>query len=193
MRRSRSTTIEARCGCIGAITALVIFAGCERAPIPVPPSKTTTETAASPNSSTSSTSDAEKIGNASTPAGNKTSGESTQQATQTTPATITKTAEVGAGAKGHYSQGFITTPLSTYFRAQERLAFEAQIPHAIQLFEATNGRPLKSHQEFMTEIIQANRINLPELPQGHKYVYDPKKKVLMIEQPAPGSAPSAGQ
>ena len=37
-------------------------------------------------------------------------------------------------------------------------------------------RPVpKSHEEFMERIIKENHINLPQLPEGHRYVYDPKR------------------
>ena len=37
----------------------------------------------------------------------------------------------------------------------------------------------------MEKIIKENMIKLPELPEGHKYVYDPMLKTLMVEKPAP--------
>jgi hypothetical protein len=37
----------------------------------------------------------------------------------------------------------------------------------------------------MEKIIKANRIRLPALPQGQRYVYDPKQEQLMVEKPAP--------
>jgi len=37
----------------------------------------------------------------------------------------------------------------------------------------------------MEKVIKANMIQLPELPEGHKYVYDPATKTLMVEKPAP--------
>jgi len=41
----------------------------------------------------------------------------------------------------------------------------------------------------MEKIIKANNISLPELPEGHKYVYDPKLEMLMVEKPAPKAQP----
>ena len=35
---------------------------------------------------------------------------------------VREKADVGAGKKGHYGAGIIRTPLSTYWRAQERIA-----------------------------------------------------------------------
>jgi hypothetical protein len=80
-------------------------------------------------------------------------------------------------------QGAIAQPARSLFAFQERTVFEIQIPKAIQLFEATNGRKVKSHEEFMTSIIKANRINLPELPQGKQYYYDVQRGELMVYGP----------
>ncbi len=90
-------------------------------------------------------------------------------------------AEVGVGRKGHgYGTGLIATPLAARWRAAERLIFEAQIPHAMNLFKATNGRAPASHDEFMREIIKFNQINLPELREGEHYQYDPETEQLMV-------------
>jgi len=57
------------------------------------------------------------------------------------------------------------------------------VPHALQLYEASNGAAPKTHDEFMENVIKANQIKLPVLPPGHKYVYDPETKQLMVERP----------
>jgi len=97
--------------------------------------------------------------------------------------TVREQATVGAGQKGHYSPGIITTPLSVYFRAQERITFNIEIPHAMKLYKATNGRYPKDMEEFTRAILQPARIQLPELPQGHRYVYDAEKGELLVEHP----------
>jgi hypothetical protein len=109
------------------------------------------------------------------------------------PATVGDTtrvkAEVGVGAKGRRLDDprlnqTIVTPARTLFRTQERIVFEISVPHALQLYEATNGRKPKTHEEFMEQVIQANQIRLPELPAGQRYVYDPQTGELMVEKPA---------
>jgi hypothetical protein len=98
------------------------------------------------------------------------------------PAPVLKKAEVGVGEKGHgYGAGPVATPASTYFMAKERIAFDIQIPHAMNLFKAMEGHMPKSHEEFMEKIIKANQIQLPKLPEGERYVYDPKQEQLMVE------------
>ena len=86
-------------------------------------------------------------------------------------------AEKGVGIKGRSLdeyEGVVVTPAKTYFTARERMVFEIQIPAALNLFNASEGRNPESHEEFMEKIVEFNQIKLPELPQGHKYVYDPK-------------------
>ena len=96
-------------------------------------------------------------------------------------------AAVGVGKKGrklekHKGTGqIIAQPAVSYFRAKEKIVFEIVIPKNMQLFQATNGRFPKSHEEFMKEIIEFGQIQLPELPEGGRYVYDPKTHQLMVE------------
>jgi hypothetical protein len=93
-----------------------------------------------------------------------------------------KKAEVGVGKKGHgYGDEWILTPAASYWRIRERIAFEVQIPHSMQLFKATEGRAPKDNDEFMEKIIKANAIHLPELYEGESYWYDPKTEQLMIK------------
>jgi hypothetical protein len=80
-------------------------------------------------------------------------------------------------------EGFVKTPVKVYFKTKERIAFEIAIPHALDLYNATNGYYPKSEEEFMEQIIKFNNIELPELPEGHKYVYDVEHHELMVEQP----------
>jgi hypothetical protein len=99
---------------------------------------------------------------------------------------VQKKAEVGVGAKGRgYGQGVVATPAASLFAAQERLVFDVEIPHALDLFKATEGRGPKDNDEFMQRIIKENHIKLPELPEGDRYMYDPKTELLMVESPKP--------
>ena len=102
------------------------------------------------------------------------------------PETVQKKAQVGVGSKGRgYGIGPVATPVASYFNMKERIAFDIQLPEAMKLFKALEGRAPKTHEEFMEKIIKANNIKLPTLPEGHRYVYDPKQEQLMVEQPAP--------
>jgi len=55
----------------------------------------------------------------------------------------------------------------------------------MRLYKAMNGHAPKTHEEFMEKIIKENRIQLPELPPGHRYRYYPEQEELMVEHPAP--------
>lgn len=98
-----------------------------------------------------------------------------------------KVAEVGDGAKGrNYGGGLITEPASQYWKIKERLAYDVAVTHALQLYKALNDfKAPKTHEEFMEKIIKDNKIKLPQLPPGRKYVYDPEQEKLMIEREAP--------
>ncbi|MEN6558797.1 MAG: hypothetical protein ABFC54_11515 [Thermoguttaceae bacterium] len=117
------------------------------------------------------------------------SKETPKDASQETPAKTSTKAAVGVGAKGRYDTSgpasVITVPVASLFSTKERLAFEIQIPQAMNLFKASEGRAPKSHEEFMERIIKEQRIQLPELPEGERYRYDPKSEQLMVDRPAP--------
>jgi len=98
-------------------------------------------------------------------------------------------AEVGVGKKGRRLEKdglvrIMTVPALAYFRTEQRVVFEIKIPHALNIYKALNdGKGPKTEESFMKEIIEANRIELPELPAGHRYVYDPQAGELMVERP----------
>ena len=95
-------------------------------------------------------------------------------------------AEVGVGRQGRSLDDetgvgrVIAQPAITLFAVRERAVFDIQIPQALQLFEALEGRKPKSHEEFMQRIIRDNRIELPELPAGREYRYEPEKGELWV-------------
>jgi len=101
-------------------------------------------------------------------------------------------AETGVGARG---QGLtppsannpvgamISAPVYSMFRTEQRIVFDLQIAPAMNIFRATHDRLPNSHDEFMREIIQANNIQLPRLPAGQEYVYDPQRGELMVRRP----------
>jgi hypothetical protein len=105
------------------------------------------------------------------------------------PETELVVAAPGVSGKGNLGPGILTTPINVYFRAPERITFEAAIPHAMNLFNASEGRFPNSHDEFMQRIITENNIDLPRLPDGHRYLYDPQTRQLMVERPTLAAAP----
>jgi hypothetical protein len=94
-------------------------------------------------------------------------------------------AAVGMGEQGRgYGEGFVGTPIKALWRVKETLVLE-RIEHDLQLFKAQDpqGRGPKTHAEFMEKIVKDGGIRLPALPQGQRYVYDPAKEELFVEQP----------
>src|SRR3954452_4413414 len=78
--------------------------------------------------------------------------------------TVKVKAGVGSGKAGRsldQHQGIIVTPAKTLFVAKEKIKFEIEIPHALNLYKAYEGNAPKSHEEFMEKIIKANQIKLP--------------------------------
>lgn len=88
-------------------------------------------------------------------------------------------AGVGVGIRGDSLRNeegvgkMIAAPAVALFNAREKVVFEIQIPHALNLFKALEGRVPKTHEEFMQKIVQANGIQLPELKPGTRYRFRP--------------------
>lgn len=100
------------------------------------------------------------------------------------PVMVREEAKAGVGKKGRIEgEGLIVTPVKTYFLAKEKITFDIQVAQAMQLFKGEHGFAPKSHDEFMEKIVKFNQIVLPELPEGHRYVYDPAQEQLMVEHP----------
>jgi len=93
-------------------------------------------------------------------------------------------AQAGVGQKGRgYGGGIISTPVSTLFRAEQRMVFDVQIPQALRTVKTLEGRSPRTTEEFMEKVIVAYDIRLPALPPGDKYVWDPETEQLMVEHP----------
>jgi hypothetical protein len=73
----------------------------------------------------------------------------------------------------------ITAPTSAYGPMLERIS-KSHIEHALNLYQATEGHFPKDHEEFMTNIIKANNIQLPVLPGGKQYQYDVENHRLVV-------------
>jgi hypothetical protein len=99
--------------------------------------------------------------------------------------TIRQKADVGMGEKGRgYGDGPVATPIKTLWAVKEQIVL-LQIQDALRTYKALDpqGHGPQNDKEFMEKIITANSIRLPALPSGHRYVYDPAKEELMVEQP----------
>lgn len=101
-------------------------------------------------------------------------------------AVVSQQALAGVGKKGQSLNdntgvaSIISGPASVLFKVEQKVVLEIQIPQALQLFKATEGRFPASHQEFMQKIVQANRLQLPELPEGAVYRFEPDKGELWV-------------
>lgn len=85
----------------------------------------------------------------------------------------------------------ITGPLQAYGPAVEQIS-KTHVAHALDLFNASEGRYPNSYDEFMTRIIKENNIKLPVLPGNKKYQYDVENhrlEVVDLEPEAPTGQP----
>ena len=161
------------------LLALCAVCGCSE-PIPIPEDKPTTETVAP---------EPGENANAENAAG--TTGANAENAAEPEAEYVEKKADVGATGKGEYGvtseqpMSIVTVPVSTYFKAQEMAVFRMQIPSAMNLFQASEGRYPNSEEEFMAKIIKANQIVLPKLPEGDVYFYDVQARELKIRSKKP--------
>jgi hypothetical protein len=76
-----------------------------------------------------------------------------------------------------------TLPGNTYVKMVGKATTD-QVRHAVDLYQAANGRYPKDTAEFKAEIIQANNLALPQLPATMEWGYDPQAhKLVVIEYP----------
>lgn len=109
-------------------------------------------------------------------------------AEKTPPATDVQAqkATAGVGKKGQSLKGeagigkIIAGPAMAFISFEQKAVLDIQIPHALQLFQATEGRFPKSHDEFLEKIVTANRLVLPELPEGAVYHFNSEKGELWV-------------
>lgn len=77
----------------------------------------------------------------------------------------------------------ITGPLEAFEPTKQKIAI-LQVEHAVNIFNAMEGRYPKDHDEFMEKVIKANQIKLPEPARGFSYQYDVDNHVLLVvEEP----------
>lgn len=87
----------------------------------------------------------------------------------------------------------VLAPLQAYGPMVEQIS-KMYVEHAIDLFNASEGRYPKDYDEFMTRIIKANNIKLPVLPGGWKYAYDvPNHKLEVVRAAGAEHTPEPAQ
>ncbi len=110
-------------------------------------------------------------------------------AAQSPEETVLARRGVGKQGKGLEGQeGMFVTPVKILFETRQRVVFEIQIPQALALYQAEHGHWPKTEEEFMDKIVKFNGLELPELPVGHEYVYDPDQGQLMVRRPVESPA-----
>jgi len=98
-------------------------------------------------------------------------------------------AESGVGAKGRgEGGGYVTVVARARFRAADSVQFGI-MERALRDYKILNERLPRSHEEFMTEIIEKHAVQLPPLRKGEEYVYDPDEGELMVRRPKVGQLP----
>lgn len=103
------------------------------------------------------------------------------------PAFEARPAEVGVGIKGKSLENetgiglAIAQPAMVLFRMKEKIPFEIEIPHALELYKASEGHAPQTHEEFMEKIVKFNNIKLPKLPEGQEYRYRPEDAQLWVQ------------
>jgi hypothetical protein len=84
------------------------------------------------------------------------------------------------GVQGQgYGGGIITEPVHQYFGMRQQITWD-QIKHDGDIWQALHNRWPKDAKEFKKEILDPAGIELPELPKGRHYVYDPKTGELLV-------------
>ncbi len=106
----------------------------------------------------------------------------TNQQEDSGSASTRRVAEAGVGKRGRSLSGnnVLSAAGQAFFKTAQKLEF-AKVQQALDLYRASNGHFPKSHDEFMSVIIEPNMIQLPELPDGERYQFDPKTGELMVE------------
>lgn len=98
-------------------------------------------------------------------------------------ATVAQRATAGVGKQGQSLKDrpdIIAGPVKVLFKVKQKAVLDIQIPQALQLFNALEGRMPNSHTEFMQKIVEANRLVLPELPEGAVYRFNTEKGELWV-------------
>ncbi len=95
--------------------------------------------------------------------------------------------------------GYMGATAAAKFYAEHQMKI-LSIDHANQLYWGEHGDWPKSHEEFMKNIIEFNKIALPEIPDDEEYIYVPEQGDIGLQiRLKPGSprsslpAPAAGE
>jgi hypothetical protein len=99
------------------------------------------------------------------------------------------------GRRSREAGGHLGAVGNARFAAEYKMVYEINVPHALNLYWASEGDYPKTHEEFMKNIIAFNKIVLPELPPDREYIYvpeepDPTKKLMVRATGKPATPPA---
>ena len=87
-------------------------------------------------------------------------------------------AEAGVGLKGRGLKG----PTKVLRMKEQELIF-GQAIYAVKFYKAEHGTIPQSHDEYLEKIIKKNNLKLPQLPEGHTYIWIAEEETLYVERP----------
>lgn len=91
--------------------------------------------------------------------------------------------------------GALGTSLQAMPWAENETIFNIVLPSQLATYDALEGRPVQSHQEFMDKFVNGFMqqhqpgFKLPTLEPGDAYLFDPEQQKLMIFRPGEPGAP----
>ena len=76
------------------------------------------------------------------------------------------------GTKGKDRSGYLSTVVAEKYRFEDRLNLQV-LNYNLKLYKATNGRYPDDFEQLTSEVIVPYQVEMPELPDGAHYEYDP--------------------
>jgi hypothetical protein len=99
-------------------------------------------------------------------------------ATENAPTPEVVTARSGKKGQSLQGGGYLSVATGTRFWAENQMTLN-MIRKNMDLYQAEHGEYPKTQEEFMQKIIEEGLIELPELPEGYEYFYDPKEPLVL--------------
>lgn len=84
------------------------------------------------------------------------------------------------GRRSRRAGGAMGAAAGARFHAEYQMIIN-NIQHAHQLYWAEHGEWAKSNEEFMTKIVEYNKLVLPELEAHHEYIYVPEQPEVGLQ------------
>lgn len=96
-------------------------------------------------------------------------------------------AEAGVGKKGQGLQGddvnkMIAQPVIVLRKVEQDIVFKTAAKY-LREYELLYGEIPQTLEEYREKIVKPHGHDLPELPEGHEYVWKPEEKQLYVRRP----------